>query len=682
MDKPLRVLIVEDSEDDAQLLLRQLQRGGYDPRHERVETPRAMRAALGRQTWDVVLSDYSMPQFSGPAALELLQETGLDLPFIIVSGQIGEETAVEAMRAGAHDYLLKDRLARLAAAVERELHEADVRQERRLMEERIEHLNAVLRTIRNIDQLIVRGKDGDRLLQRVCEILLETRGYYSAWGVLWDEERGLVTSAEAGLGEDFLPMLKKLRRAELPDCAREALKQPGPALTADPLITCSDCPLARKYPGRGGITIRLEQGGKVYGFLVVSTSVDFALNKEEQTLLQDMAGDIAFALHDMELEEKHQQAELEHVRVQRLQAVGELSAGISHNLNNILTSVLGPAQLLQRKTEDPVLLEGLQEIIAAGQHAVELVHRLHQSARGGREDVLQPVDLNRAVEEAVRDTRPRWKDESQSKGIVIEVVTAPGEVPLMRGSESKVHDILVNLLLNAVDALPDGGTITIETTAGEEGIQLEFSDTGTGMDEETRRRVFEPFFTTRPETGTGLGLSTVYATIEGWGGSIEVDSTPGEGTTFRLRFPVWTEEEVEEGRKTTVESTRSGKILVVDDDEAICSLLSLLLEEQHEVETATDSQKALERFTPGKYDVAMIDLGMSGLSGDRLVRQIREIDPGVVTVLITGWDLPETDTRVSSFDFQMVKPFDDLDKVEDVVARAIAVRDRRTEEGS
>jgi len=309
MDRPLRVLIVEDSEDDALLMLHELRRGEYDPTYERVETPQTLRAALNRQTWDVVLSDYVMPHFSGLAALKLLQETGLDLPFILVSGNIGEDTAVEAMRAGAHDYLLKDRLARLAAAVEQELSEAEVRRERKQMEERIEHLNGVLRAIRHVNQLIVREKEPDRLLQSVCDILLETRGFYNAWMALWDETRGLVTSAEAGLGEDFLPMLKQLCRGELPDCARVALKQPDPVLTADPLIACSDCPLVRKYPGRGGITVRLEHGGKVHGFLAVSTSVDFALDKEEQTLLQEMAGDIAFALHDMELEEALQESE-------------------------------------------------------------------------------------------------------------------------------------------------------------------------------------------------------------------------------------------------------------------------------------------------------------------------------------------------------------------------------------
>lgn len=160
----------------------------------------------------------------------------------------------------------------------------------------------------------------------------------------------------------------------------------------------------------------------------------------------------------------------------------------------------------------------------------------------------------------------------------------------------------------------------------------------------------------------------------------QVDSTPGEGTTFTLRFSVWTEEIAEEEEKTADASqTRPGKILVVDDDETICRLLARLLGEQHVVETVTDGRQALDRFAPGEFDVVLIDLGMSGMSGDRLLREMRQIDPAVGTVLITGWDLPDSDTRVTSFDFQVQKPFEDLDEVERVVAQAIGVHDERVE---
>ena len=374
---------------------------------------------------------------------------------------------------------------------------------------------------------------------------------------------------------------------------------------------------------------------------------------------------------------ERKQVEQELIRLERLRAVGELSAGVSHNLNNILTNVLGPAQLLKRKTDDPEILLEVDDIVTSAVRARDLVHELHQSVRTDGEEPLHPVIVNKVIGEAVQTSRPRWKDEPEAQGTSIEILTHGRGVPPIEGTEVGLHDILTNLIFNAVDAMPEGGTINILTETVENHVEIVFSDTGLGMSEETKLRLFEPFFTTKMDLGTGLGLSTVYRTVTNWGGTIEVDSTLGQGTTFTLRFPVWKEEIVAEKGKAAVESTRSGKILVVDDDEAICGLLSRLLEEQHGVATTTDGQKALEWFAQGKYDVVMIDLGMSGISGDRLMRRLKDIDPMISTVLITGWSLPDTDTRVSSFDFRIVKPFDDLDEVEDVVARAIALHDER-----
>ncbi|NQU42751.1 response regulator [bacterium] len=369
---------------------------------------------------------------------------------------------------------------------------------------------------------------------------------------------------------------------------------------------------------------------------------------------------------------ERKQMEQELIRLERLRAVGELSAGVSHNLNNILTNVLGPAQLLKRKTDDPELLREVDDIVTSAIRARDLVHELHLSVRTQGEESLTPVPADLVVQQAVQTSRPRWKDEPEAQGIAIEMITHWGGVPSIKGTEAGLHDILTNFIFNAVDAMHEGGVITIQTQTVEDKVQITFSDTGTGMDEETRRRVFEPFFTTKMDVGSGLGLSTAYNTVTGWGGTIEVDSTPGGGTTFTLRFPVWSEEVAETPEKTAdAFRTRSGRILVVDDDKAICSLLSRLLGEQHEVEAVTDGQQALERFAPGKYDVVLIDLGMSGMPGDRLLREMRQIDPAVATVLITGWDLPESDSRVVQFDFQIRKPFTDLDEVEDIVARAI-----------
>jgi len=435
MNKPLRVLIVEDSVDDTLLLVLELQHGGYAPTYERVETADAMAAMLTNQVWDIVLSDFTMPNFSGQEALEVLKITGLDVPFIIVSGSIGEETAVASMKGGANDYLLKSSLKRLVPAIQRELGEAEFRRQRRQAqhdlnerakelkclygiamiterpavtsdevcqeavnliptgwqhpditcariitdgkefktpnynetvwkqasdiiidgqrigaievcyleekpecdegpflkeqrnlingitsqlgsfiqrkraEETEEHLYLMLRTIRNVNQLIVKEKNRDKLLKSICNNFIKTRGCSAAWIALLDESGRLITVAESGGGKDFLPMVRWLKQGKLPNCGQRALRQSAVVITEESALTCNDCPLAKGGSSRGAMTIRLEHDGKVYGFLSANIPVEFLAEPEEHSLFEEVAGDIAFALHGMELEQQHKQAE-------------------------------------------------------------------------------------------------------------------------------------------------------------------------------------------------------------------------------------------------------------------------------------------------------------------------------------------------------------------------------------
>ena len=238
---------------------------------------------------------------------------------------------------------------------------------------------------------------------------------------------------------------------------------------------------------------------------------------------------------------ERKQSEQERVRIQRLLVANELSAGVSHNLNNILTGIIGPVQLLQMETNDPDMLKGLGDIFLSAIRARDLVSRLHRSTRRFELGKVQAVCVGEMVDEAIKETRPRWKDESESKGLTVEVVKHLDGDNWIKATESEFNDILINLILNAVDAMPEGGRITIKAKEMADQVMLTFSDTGIGMDAETRERVFEPFFTTKAHVGTGLGLSTVHNSIVRWGGSITVDSEPGVGTTFILMLPLWTE---------------------------------------------------------------------------------------------------------------------------------------------
>jgi signal transduction histidine kinase len=438
------------------------------------------------------------------------------------------------------------------------------------------------------------------------------------------------------------------------------------------------------YKGQIAYFIPLKEKERVVAVLATGGTIE----EKEQTLykfdaIQPLLDQVVIAFKNASLFTEHKQMEQELIHTQRLRALNEMAAGVSHNLNNMLVSVLGPALLLQRATKDPQVLREVEEIITGAKRTRDLIQRLNQAVRGEQEGELYPVSVNEMVQQVVHSTQPRWKDQSEALGITIEVATELEDVPSIPGNASELSDILLNLLFNAVDAMPEGGTITFRTRAVEESIQLTVRDTGKGMEEETRRKVFEPFFTTKMDIGTGLGLTTVHGTMTRWDGDIDVESTPDEGTTFTLRFPIWTEPEAEREEKTAEEyQVRSGKLLIVEDDEGTCGLLDRLLSETHEVKTVLDGREALEQFAPDQYDVVLIDLGMPGLPGDRIAREIKQADPLVITVLITGWDLKPDDPRKDIFDFRIEKPFDDLDEVENIVARAIELHDQRAKEGN
>ncbi|MBT4100014.1 MAG: PAS domain-containing protein [Gemmatimonadetes bacterium] len=379
-------------------------------------------------------------------------------------------------------------------------------------------------------------------------------------------------------------------------------------------------------------------------------------------------GDL-IVLHDLTL---RKEAEEERVRAQRLGAAHELASGISHNLNNILIGIMAPAQRL-RDGESSDLRRDADIIVAAAQRAQDLVARLSRSGRSDHAEPTQAVDVNAVLLEAVEAARSRWQDEAVRRGVIIDLQTDLGIVPLAKADPTGLHDIFVNLIFNSVDAMPAGGQLSLSTLAADESsLLITVSDDGAGMDEAVQRRIFEPFFTTKVDVGSGLGLATAYRAIRDWGGDVSVDSQPGAGTTFRIRIPAWDGPPPVE--ITTVEAVpdeHAGRRILIAEDEGI---VAMVLEDcvrrlGYHPDVIDRGDLALERLRSGRYGVAILDLGIPGLTGDEVARQAK-LDCDLTTVLMTGWSLAPQDPRLESFDLSLQKPFD-AREAEAMIARAI-----------
>ncbi|MCF8104440.1 MAG: PAS domain S-box protein [Desulfohalobiaceae bacterium] len=305
----MRILIVEDLSTDAELAEREISKEIGPCKFRRVDTQEEYLQALQEFRPELIVSDYLMPSFDGLSALKLALEHVPEVPFIVLTGSMNEETAVECMKAGAWDYVIKEHVKRLAPAVRSALEQKEVNRKRREAEKKIEHLNRILQAIRNVNQFIVREKDSGRLILKVCDCLVESRGYMNAWIVLLRDVGGVLDSAESGLGKDFRSMREKLEKRDFPLCVQKGLARSGVLAMEGTASNCSGCPLKTRNSGLACLTVRLEHGGRIFGLATVSVPAFLAADEEERYLLQEVADDIGFALYDIELQELHKKDE-------------------------------------------------------------------------------------------------------------------------------------------------------------------------------------------------------------------------------------------------------------------------------------------------------------------------------------------------------------------------------------
>ena len=300
MPKQIRALIVEDCEDDALLLTRELRRQGFDLQWDRVYAAEPMQHALQAQAWDVVLSDHHMPGFSALQALALTREHAPDIPFIIISGTEGEDTAAQALRAGAQDYLMRGQLARLGQAIRRELRESELHGEHRRGLEQVRHLNRVLRALRDINKLIVQERDPGRLISAVCERLVEARGYSSAWIVLQDGAPGVPLVGCSGDQEHLGGLMERIRAGALPACARAALAGSGVVISTRSTPRCEGCVMRHRLGEYATLAAPLSHHGRVLGVLCAAAQEQNPIEGEEAALFQEIVADLAHALCGLE----------------------------------------------------------------------------------------------------------------------------------------------------------------------------------------------------------------------------------------------------------------------------------------------------------------------------------------------------------------------------------------------
>ena len=651
MRVPLRVLIAEDSEDDARLLLRELQRAGFDPAYERVDSAPSMQAALDRQAWDLVIGDYSMPAFSGPAALALLRACDLDTPFIFVSGTIGEDVAVEAMKAGAQDFLTKGNLRRLIPAIERELRDADVRRERRRAQTALLERARLAELTSDVGIALTQGTDLRAMLQLCAEALV--RHLDVAFARIWtlDDASGtLELQASAGMYTHINGAHSRVRlgQYEIGAIARERRPHLTNQVVGDPQVHDQEWARREGLVAFAGYPLVVHD--RVLG--VVAMFARHPLSEFLPKALASMASAVAVGIERKRAEEALRQSEARLRQAQKMEAVGRLAGGVAHDFNNLLTVITSYSDLLLEDLgpDDPKR-DDVGQIRQAAEGAAALTRQLLAFSR---QQVLEPKVLDlKATVAATEKLLKRLIGED----VQLTTSLAP-DLGAVKADPGQLEQVIINLAVNARDAMPAGGRLTIEAANMEMDdvyvrshaparpgryVMLAMSDTGIGMDEQTKARIFEPFFTTKESgKGTGLGLATVYGIVKQAGGFIWVYSEPGRGSSFKVYLPRVDEPaEPAVARIAPAEPRRGTEtVLVVEDAASVRMVTRQVLERYgYAVLEAPNGDTALRLAAKhhGPIHLLLTDVVMPGLSGRQLAEQLAQLRREMKVLYVSGY---------------------------------------------
>lgn len=601
---PLRVLLIEHDAGDIELCRQTLRRAGFDPAIRVVSQKEDLPAALRENEFDVVLSDFRMPEWSGMEALEFLQKQGSDIPFLLVSGSLGDESAVQCIKKGVTDYILKDRIARLPEAVRSALREKTLRAERA-------HATAELRA-------------SEERYRTVAETATDA--------IFIMDEQSLILYANSAATRIFGWPVGELLGKELTLLMPEALREAH----------------------RRGLRRYLETGQRHVHWECIEFP---GLHRDDREIPLEISygeflqnGRHVFTGIVRDISERRT-LERQLRQAQKFEAIGQLVGGIAHDFNNVIGAILGWAEMGMEETSVGTRPHSyFEKTRAQADRAAALIRQLLAFAR---RQVLEPrnLSLNQSVGEVMT-----MLDSLLGKNIEVKSVLA-SNLAVIRADPTQIEQILLNLCLNARDAMPSGGRLVIETdnteiddhycrlhpyTRAGRYVRLTVSDTGTGMDAATLERIFEPFFTTKEAgRGTGLGLATAFGIVKQHGGFLNVYSELGHGTVFRLYFPI-VEAPTEQTSKPTEETLHGGPetILIAEDHEGVRESACCTLERLgYHVVPVPDGAAALDLFRrePDRFDLVLLDVVMPHLNGPEVYALMEVLRPGLPVLFTSGY---------------------------------------------
>jgi signal transduction histidine kinase/ActR/RegA family two-component response regulator len=403
-------------------------------------------------------------------------------------------------------------------------------------------------------------------------------------------------------------------------------------------------------------------------------------NENDLHLVSIFAESAGLAIEKASLHQELKERMNQLIETEKFKAVGKLISALMHDYNNFLSIIIGRAQLLSVQTRDINLSKHIEAIIKVSTQAADIIQRMNQFGMPIPEKEFKNLDLNRLVNEAIELTKSKWNEWAKLRGIKIDVDKSLAQLGQVFGNPADLREVLINMILNSIDALPKGGKISFRTWQEEENVFLSVKDNGLGMNEEVRKKIFEPFFSTKPEKGNGLGMTVAYSIILQHNGKIALESEEGKGTTFVIKLPL---SKVKEQGEVQAPESPAGKVkilLIEDDNDLQGVLVDMLSGEGYEVKVACSGTEGISFLKLEKYDVIITDLGISGMTGWDFAAEAKEINPRIPVILVTGWgdQILTKEAKDLGVEVVLSKPIK-RENLERAIARALKLKPKKNE---